>query len=411
MQFLLTVAWRNLWRHQRRSLITATAMAIAAGLCMATIALNDGMFAKIFDVMVEQQLGHVQVHNPAYPGKRGMFDTLPHATALLQTLDGVEGTKAAAGRLSGYALVGGPQKSAGAQLIGIDPVRDGTVSPVLDRLVAGEGLDEAPAKQVLLGKGLFEELEVELGGEVVMVTQSADGSMGNDLYTVRGAFKTGNGALDRGGVFMHLADLQELLVLPDQVHGVTLLSDDPDAIEAYVEGVRGAVASDVVEVQAWWEANPQAAEMMAMRDASAWIVLGIVFTVAAFGVLNTMMMSVFERTRELGVLRALGIRPGRLVGLIVFESFFLSAIASVLGLALGGALDAYLVFVGIDFSAGAEDGISFMGVVLDPVMHGIVRPQGIALVVGSLIAVSVLASIYPAARAARLQPVEAIRSE
>jgi len=366
---------------------------------------------KLFDVMVEQQLGHVQVHHPDYPSKKIMYDTLTDVPALLGTIDAFDGTVAAAPRLNGFALIGGPTDSAGGQLVGVDPARERRVGPLADRVTEGEFLADAPAHEVLLGVGLAEELKVGLGDEVVIVTQASDGSMGNDLYVVRGLVKTGATALDRAGLWMHIADLQELLVLPDQAHGVQVTTTDPEAVADYSTRLRDAVATDDRAVQAWWEVSPQTASLMDMSDAGKYILLGIVFVVAAFGILNTMMMSVFERTRELGVLKAIGLRPARMVVLIVLESLFLALVAAVIGGVLGALFDWYLVVYGMDFSTSAGEGFSFAGVSLDPVMRGAVKPDGIWMTLAALFVVSFLASLWPAARAARLRPVEAIRSE
>lgn len=411
LSVLARVAWRNLWRHKRRSLITASAMAVALAMCLAMIAITDGMFSKMFEVLVEQQLGHAQVHHPDYPAKKVLYDTIADVSDVLATVDGVEGTVAAAPRLNGFALVGGASDSAGGQLVGIDPARERLVGPLAERVEVGAFLDDAPAREALVGIGLAEELRVGVGDEIVVVTQASDGSMGNDVYRVRGVVKTGATLLDRGGVWLHLADLQELLVLPDQAHGIQLLTTDADAVPDYAARVREAVGDERRHVQAWWEVSPQTAEMMEMRDASAVIVLGLVFVVAAFGIANTMMMSVFERTRELGVLKAIGLRPGRMVLLIVIESVFLAAVAAAIGLVLGGAIDLYLVTKGMIFSASAEEGMSFLGVTFDPVIKGEVRADGVITTVVALFLVTVLASLWPAARAARLRPVEAIRSE
>jgi len=279
------------------------------------------------------------------------------------------------------------------------------------RVTEGEYLSDAPAHEVLLGFRLAEELEVGLGDEVVVVTQASDGSMGNDLYKVRGVVKTGATALDRSGVWMHIADLQELLVLPDQAHGVQLLTTDAEAVEGYTARVRDAVATDTREVKAWWEASPQTAQLMGTRDASMVIVLGLVFIVAAFGIVNTMLMSVFERTRELGVLKAIGLRPARMILLIVLESLFLAAVAGVIGLVLGGLLDWYMVVHGLDYDTGNGEGMTFAGITLDPQLKGEVSVHGVLVPFVALFVVSFLASLWPAARAARLRPVESIRAE
>ena len=305
---LWAVAWRNLWRHRRRSLITAFAMAIGVALCMSMIAWTDGMFEEVFRVMVEEQLGHVQVHHPDYPRTGLVFDTLHDRDALLASIDALDGTAAASPRLDGFALIGGLLHGAGGRLVGVDPTRHRQVTAVPERVFEGRYLADAPAREIVLGRGLAREIGVGLGDEVVAVTQAADGSTGNELFTVVGLFRTGDAAMDRSGAFVHLADAEELLALPDQAHGITVLTRDPGAVGDYAAALAAAAAGDGVAVQPWWEASPQTAQMMGMRDFTAWFLLGIVFAVAAFGIVNTMMMSVYERTAEMGVLRALGCR-------------------------------------------------------------------------------------------------------
>lgn len=410
LRILSAMAWRNLGRHARRSLLTASAMAVAAAFCMASIALTDGVYVEIFRVLVEQSIGHVVVQHPDYAARKHLFDTVEDAGSRMASLDAASEIEVVAPRLMGFGLVGGSKEAAGAQLVGVLPDREHRFNRLGEQVLTGSYLPDAPAGQALLGFKLAEELEVGLGDEVVVVTQAADGSLGNALYTVAGIARTGNTALDRAGVWLHLAELQELLVLPDQVHQLTVNVRDSAAIASAAEQVRARVGEGP-HTQPWWEASPQTYEMIEMSSASKFIILGIVFTVAAFGVVNTMTMSVFERTRELGVLRAIGMRPGRLVALVVLESLQLSLIAVVGALILGGFFDWYLVVYGLDFSASLEEGFSFSGVTIDPVMRGQVRAEGIALTLGSLVLVGMLASLWPAWRAARLQPVEAIRTE
>lgn len=410
MSFFVSVAWRNLWRHRRRSLITATAMAVGLALCMAMIAFSDGTFAQMFDVMVRQQLGHVQVHHPDYPGRRSLHDTVADSEDLLARLRAHEQVSAASPRLNGFALVGSEQKSTGGQVVGVEPRAFASVTKLADRVVEGSYLSEEPDGAVLIGDGLASSVGLGVGDELIAVTQAADGSLGNDLYTVRGVVHTGSTAMDRAGVYMHLQDAQRLLVLPDQVHQILVLGTRDDRVEDLAAEVEGLAGPDL-DVRTWREASPQTAQMMGMQDVSAFIMLGFVFSVAAFGVLNTMLMSVFERTRELGVLKALGIRPWRLVVLVLVESLFLAALAGGIGLVLGGLLDAWLVVYGVDFSGTLEEGFDFAGVSFEPVFKGLVRPHMIALCVLALFVVALLASMWPALRAAALQPVESLRAE
>jgi ABC-type lipoprotein release transport system permease subunit len=407
---LVAIAWRNLWRHKRRSLITATAMAVAVAMCMALIAFTDGMYNKMFEIMVGQQLGHVQVHHPDYPAGKKLLDTVPDAEATLTAIEGVPGAVGATGRLNGFALLGGAKKSTGAQLQGLEPARELPLTHIDQRVVQGRFLADEPAREIVVGTGLADELNLSVGDEVVGFTQSADGSLGNELYTVVGLSSTGNAAMDKGGAWMHLADLQQLLVLPDQVHQITVLSNDPDDLPPFVDAVKGALP-DGIEAQTWRQASPQTAELMGMQSFASLFMLGIVFAVASFGVLNTMMMSVFERTRELGVLKAIGLKPRQMVAMVLWESVFLAALAGGIGLVIGGLLDLAVVFVGFDMSAGNPNGFEMMGVRLDPIIYGEVTAFSLLAPISALVVVSLGASLWPAWRAARLQPVEAIRTE
>lgn len=407
MKALLRIAWRNLWRHRRRSLVTAAAMAVGVALCMWMICLTDGTYGLLFDLMVEEQLGHAQVNHPDYPASHAQTDTLPEST--LATVDAVPGTRIATGRLVGFALVGGDEKSEGAQLVGVLPAREAAVRDFAADIVAGAWLGEAPEQGIVLGHTLARELEVGVGDEVVAVTQAADGSLGNALYTVKGLVKTGQTALDAHGAFLHLRDVQELLVLPDRVHEITVLVDDRDGVDAWRDAAAGTLGSGAL-VRPWWEVAPQLREMLELQDAFAFVTLGLVFAVAGLGVVNTMLMSVFERTRELGVMKALGLRPGRIVLLVVFESLLLAGLSLVLGLILGGLLDWWMVRYGIDFS-GSMGTYDAMGLSFDPVMKGAFRVGPVVWTVLSVLVVAVLAALWPAARAARLHPVDAIRTE
>lgn len=423
MSFLASVAWRNLWRHRRRSLITAGAMAVGVGLSMAMIAYTDGMFAQMFRIMVEQQLGHAQIHHPDYPGRRLMYDTVP--ASVLERVESDPHTVAVAPRLYGGALLGGRTRSTGALLQAIDPLREDAFSSLSDQLIDGEWLPAEPSGQIVLGAGLADTLDVTVGDDVVAVTQAADGSIGNALYQVSGVYETGSVQLDKAGAILHLADLQDLLVLPDQVHQLSLLSDNPrdGAISAWTTGLAAGLADVLVPVedrevgeapllvQPWWEASPPTAQMMSMRDASAAFILLLVFSVAVFGVLNTMLMSVFERTRELGVLKALGLRPRHIVAMVIYESVFLAGVSVALGLVVGGVLDALLVVYGLDLGAQMEGGMTFNGVVIDPHVYGEVRPEGVILTAVAVFLVSIVASLWPAWRAARLDPIKSLRHE
>jgi len=410
---LTAMAWRNLWRHRRRTLITAGALAVSMAFVLALFTYMDGTYRAMSTVMVDQTIGHVQVHHPGFQATRSLRLTVADASARRAALDALPEVRELVPRLEGYALLGGADRTSGGLLLGVDPAVER--AQLERRVVKGRFLADAPAREIVLGQGLARSLAVGEGDEVVAVTQAADGSLGNDLYRVVGVVASGTVAQDRSGAWVHLADLQELLVLPDQVHSFVVLSpsleprvDDP-VVNQTLAAVRGVVGSEGVDVVSWWEASPQTAKLLGISDGSAWIVLCVVFGVAGLGVLNTMLMSVFERTRELGVMKALGTRPAVLVRLVLIEALILGLLSVAGGLALGGLFDLYLTTKGFALTTGDGDRLSTGGVFFDDVIRGVVKPERIVAAAVFLLGVAVLSAVWPAVRAARLDPVDAMQ--
>ena len=331
--------------------------------------------------------------------------------ALVARMHAEPSTAAVTARLFGFALVGVGEKSAGVQLTGVDPRREDAMTEVAGKVALGRWLSDGPAREIVLGSGLAEKLSASIGVEVVAVTQAADGSLGNELYELVGIARTGNVAADRAGAWLHLSDLQELLVLPGQVHELALVGVEDDAFAELASSTREWMGSDApLLVRTWKEVDPMTGKMLDMQDAATWILLVIVFSVAALGIMNTMLMAVFERTAELGVLQALGMQPSQIVGLVMFETVLLGAVGVLVGGVLGGALDLYLVKVGIDLGEFAS-GMNFSGMQWEPVLRGAFRWEGVVATVVVVVIVAALASIWPALRAARLRPVQAMREE
>ena len=405
MRFLFSVAWRNLFRHKRRTFLTASAMGIAVAMCLATVVFSDGIYAMMGDALVTQNLGHVQLHDGEYPSTQQPWLTVDDA--LLERIDGVEGVEATTGRLYGHALMGGDERSAGVKLIGVVPSREEALSPLSDRMAAGAFLTDDSRGEVVLGVGLAEELEVTVGDEVVIIGQATDGSMANELLEVTGVVATGRALVDRGAGYVHLQDLQAILALEGQVHEVLVVGASPDLADPLKAGVEGVEGTDGLLVRTWSEADPVTAQMLSMQNVGILIFVVIIFGVAALGILNTMLMAVFERVREFGLMKALGLTPPKIVTLVLMEASLLGVLALVFGGALGGLFAWYSVTSGIDMGL---EGMEQMGVRFDPIVKGVIRPGAIAGVFASLFAVCVVAAIWPAVRAALLKPVESMRS-
>ena len=208
---IAAIAWRNLWRHKRRSLITAGAMSMGVGFCMAIMAYTTGMYAQMNRLMVDEMTGHVQVHHPAYPGSRKLHDTIPEE--LLQRSKTAEGVRAASARLFGAALVASENSTTGAQIIGVVPTDEAGLTAVSRTMRTGAYLGPEAGHEVIVGVELADKLGLELGDELVIVTQAADGSMGNDLFKVAGP----HDSLDVGDQLRHVLPAHFIVRRCDQV--------------------------------------------------------------------------------------------------------------------------------------------------------------------------------------------------
>jgi ABC-type lipoprotein release transport system permease subunit len=262
---------------------------------------------------------------------------------------------------------------------------------------------------VLLGQTLVEELGLAVGGEVAVVTQAADGSLGNELWRLHGVLRTGLATLDRSLAVVAIGDLQGLMALePARIHQVVARVADPEQAPAIAASLAiDGVLPTGARAESWATLVPVLADYRRLIGAWGWVMVGIVGTFAGFGVLNTMLMAVFERTHELGVLAALGLRPPLVLAMILAECASLAVVGITIGIILGAGGMAYFVLHGWDLSRWAE-GLTISGVLIDPVLRGSWTWQRVPSITASLVLIIALAGMLPALRAARLRPVAAL---
>jgi ABC-type lipoprotein release transport system permease subunit len=410
---VLRLGWRNLWRNPGRSLLSIAAVAVACAVLITVESLRTGLVRQTLENGTRLVLGHLQVQDAAFRKDRNLYDTIGGSAgtdvpALLAAVERRTGIPAAP-RVVGFALLSTGERSSGAELLGVDPAREARVSRVLDTVVEGRGLDGAPRGALLLGKTLAEELGVGVGGEVAVVTQAADGSLGNELWRLRGILRTGLATLDRSLAVVALGDLQDLMALgPARIHQVVARVADPEDAPRVAE----ALAADGTlppnaQVESWATLVPVLADYRRLIGAWGWVMVGIVGTFAGFGVLNTMLMAVFERTHELGVLAALGLRPPLVLAMVLAECVSLAAVGIAIGVVAGAGGMAYFALHGWDLSRWAE-GLTISGVLVDPVLRGAWTWRTVPSIAASLAVIIVLAGLLPALRAARLRPVAAL---
>ena len=412
---LLRLAWRNLWRNPRRTLIAMAAIGLGYAMLLFVACLMAGLRQQMIESGTGLVLSDVEVHAPSYYPDRPTDQTLggrngTEVSALVAAIAADPRVQAASPRVYGYGLVSATHQSAGAQLLGVVSDQEQKITVLQTRMVKGSYLTGRMPKGIVMGDKLATTIGVEVGSEIVLLTPAADGSTGNDLYTVAGMFHTGLDVMDRGLVLMSLASLQELLRLPPgRIHEVGIKLHDIAAATTAAAALEAQLNKTLpVRVRAWPELAPELADYVQFNRRVTFILFFIFFLLAVMGIVNTMLMAIIERTRELGMLMAVGMRPVQVVGLIVAEAASLAVASLVLGGALGSPLLWYLQVHGLNL-AGHRGAVSLAGVVVGPLWYG--RQDFTAYTQAALgLAVTALVSaLYPALRAARFRPTEELR--
>ena len=414
---LLRLAWRNLWRNSRRTLIAMAAIGFGYAMLLFVACLMAGLRQQMVESGTDLVLSDAEVHAPSYYPDRPINQTLggrdgTDVSALVAAIAADPRVEAASPRVYGYGLVSATHQSAGAQLLGVLPDQEQKITVLQSRMVKGSYLTGRIAKGVVMGDKLATTIGVEVGSEIVVLTPATDGSTGNDLYTVVGMFHTGLDAMDRDLVLMPLASLQDLLRLsPGRIHEVGIKLHDSDITAATKTAAALAVQlskSFPVRVRAWPELAPELADYVQFNRRVTFILFLIFFLLAVMGIVNTMLMAIVARTRELGMLLAVGMRPVQLVGLIVAEAAILAGGSLVLGGALGSPVLWYLQIHGL-YLGGSRGAISLGGVVVGPLWYGRQDFAAYTQAALGLAVTAVVSALYPALRAARFRPTEALR--
>lgn len=395
---LITMAWRNVWRNARRSLITMAAMSAGVAGLVALFSYREATYEVIVRDVTSGLIGHLQVHGLGYQEAPSISTVVQNPVQVEAALKGSLPGATSERRVIGAGLAGSGDRSSPVAVLGLE-----AGSTALYKLASGH----EPAKgEVLIGRELANDLEVKEGGELVLVSQGADGSMANDRYSVAGTFTSSSADLDASTVVMPLTEAQSFFALGDGVHQLVVkLPTDQEDVSPQVNTLRAALDLKSLEALSWSEMLPQMKASMDQKRKNGHIMDFVIFLIVGLGVFNAMTMSVFERTHELGVLASLGTRPRRLLGMIVFEALWQAAIAFAVGVLIASAI---LYGIGsADLSSMAKG--DMMGVRMPSHIELSVFPDSLKGAAITAFLTAIAGALIPAFRAARLKPVEALR--
>ena len=398
---LLTLAWRNLWRHKRRTAIMLFALALGIWSMVVMAALIRGSMEQHIKKEILNLNGHVQIHAPEYRDDPAVDHRFTPSAALVQAL-AQKPMIAASARVRVPAVISSERESAGVTLVGIDPERERGLSFISTAITSGLYLASPDDPGLLLGRKLAERLETALGRRVVLMSQDANNQIGNRGFRVVGIFDADPKAMETGYVFISLNAAQTMLKIGNSISEIAVMARDRNQLEDEVQALRAAAPE--LDVAPWTEVQPLLVLTEKVNNVVLLIWFAVVFAAMAFGLINTLLMAVFERTREFGLFQALGMPPRFIIGQVLIESLMLLMLALVLGNLASWASVASLSG-GIDLSAFSQ-GLELVGV--SPVIYPALAAGDVSAANIIVVVLGILASLYPAWRASRYVPVEAI---
>ncbi len=403
LRVIFLLAWRNLWRNHRRTIIMLAAISIGAWAMIFMTALMRGMVNDMIRDGISALPGHVQVHHPAYRDDPSVENLVSGTSQELQSAFAAAGVERVSARVRVPAVISSERESRGVTLLGIDPAAEQLIEAVGTEIVEGRNLEGAADPGVVLGQELAEKLETEVGKRVVIMSQDPDNEIADRGFRVVGLFRGKLEAQEEMFVFAGRAVVQRMLRIDDKVTEVALLGDDYREYEALLATAE-QVAGGTDEVLSWQDLDRFLGTMMRVMDGFVLVWIIVIFLALSFGLVNTLVMAVFERVREIGLMLALGMRPASILSQIVIESLLLLTI----GLAIGNVLAVAAVHPlrdGIDVSVVGE-GMEMFG--YPTTLYPALELQDVALANIVVLILGFLASLSPAWRASRYKPVEAI---
>ena len=401
---IFRLAWRNLWRNHRRSLIMLSAIALGLWGMIWMTALMRGMVDQMIDSSIKTLSGHIQIHAPAYLDDPSIEHIIPSVSTspTLQNLLSGDDVVAWSERIRVPAVIRSERDIFAVTLVGIDPEREQGLSFIGDSLSDGKPLSSVDDNKLLVGKKLLERLETKLNRRVVVMSQDPDNTLAERGFRIVGVFDTDLQATETGYVFAGIETVRKMLKMGPGVSEISILGHDYRDLSKLLDKTRTAVSD--VEVKTWIQNDPYMASMLGVMDGFVLIWFAVIFLALSFGLVNTLLMAVFERTREIGLVQALGMKSPNILFMVLIESIIMLLI----GL-LAGNLLSWLTILplkdGIDVSVVAE-GMELAG--MSSTLLPAVKLYDVILANTLVLVLGIAASLFPAWRASRKVPIEAI---
>ncbi|MFC2084485.1 ABC transporter permease [Bacteroidota bacterium] len=401
---ILKLAWRNIWRNKRRSIIVLLSVIVGVNSLLFMDGLTNGMLKQILFNQISSSISHIQIHKKGFNDNKIVQNYITSPEDIEQELDTLSSIKNYSKRVITFGLLSSASNSSGVYLNGINPIKEESISIIKESVFRGEYLS-GNKREIVIGKRLADKLKVDLGDKVVALSNTLNGNIGSEVFRIVGIFKTASSEFDKAYVYTPTESIQEMLDLGKRFYEYAIITHNYNNSSKVRDLLRERLG-DNFEVLSYEDLLPFVIMQLEMYKESLFIIILIIGLALIFGIINTMLMSVFERIKEFGVLISIGMKNYKLFFMVVLEAFIIGCLGTIIGIITGYLINIPLEKNGIDLSIFADSLQSFgVGAILYPTLS----LENFIITFLMIPVISVIGAIYPAIKALRLQPVYALR--
>ncbi len=402
---LIAVAWRNIWRNKTRSLVILIAICLGLTSGIFYIAFYNGMVDQRIDAAIRTESSHIQVHHREYLNNPDKKFVISNADSVAGIIRSVEGIEAVSNRIVVSTMIQSPATGSGVKVTGIVPEEEKQVTNLYTKLIEGTWFEKGKRNPVVIGKKLADKLKVKLRSKVVITLQDMNGNITAGAFKTEGIFETSNTVYDENCVFVRKSDLAGIMAMKEsECHEIAVILSRNDLLEDVNTEIKDKLGN--LDVKTWREVMPEVSLVESSFGITMFIIMLIILLALLFGIVNTMLMAVLERTKELGMLMAIGMNKLKVFLMILLETVFLSLSGGICGILFGWALTIWFGMEGIDLGAWSA---AYKSMGYDTLIYTRLS-FSISLEIAVMVMFTgIIAALYPAWKALRLKPAEAVR--
>ncbi len=403
---ILSMAWRNIWRHKARSLVIMVSIALGLFAGIAVLSLYEGMMISRIRTVIDEETGHIQIHHPKFSDENESKYLIDNIENILKKISGIPEIIEINKRILANGMLSTPNGTAGVQTIGIDTNTEFSFSSLKLKIKDGNGFKPNKKYQAIIGKKLAQKMKLEIGSKFVLMFNDTSNNLVSSSYRVASIYQSTNAPLDERIIYVSNYELSDLLGLKGQVHEIGLKLRNDDDVTATTIKLKQLLPQ--LKIESWKEISPETEFMAKTVDTYSYIIMIIIMIALAFGILNTMHMAIMDRSREIGMIAALGTNKFKIFLLILLETIFLTMGGVPFGIILGLSTTFYFNKHGLDLSGMGEDLMSNFG--FKTVIYPEFPLEKLIPLLSIVIITALLSSLLPAIKAINMKPIDALKN-